>query len=186
MKKNKAHDGSKYSFQQNEPVLIDANIWLLLHPPAADPGSNWTYEYSSVYKRLIASKAKPLTDAIILSEYVNRYFRIEYNAGWSRAYRTFKEFRNSPNFKGLAQLAVEEVREIVEKAEIQNTPFATMDMEAILAETESGRMDFNDTLIVESCRQNGWKLLTNDGDCRLGGIEVITRLPALMKDCTSA
>ena len=183
MKKNKAHNASSYIFQEGEPILIDANVWLFLHPPAGDAGSIWTKDYSAVYKSLIKAKARPMTDAMVLSEYLNRYFRVEWEAGWKEQYKDFKSFRKSQYFKGLAEDAIAEARQIVKLAELQDIPLRSFDFDAILSGTENGTLDFNDAVIVETCRHHGWKLLTNDEDCSIGGIEVLTVLPALIRAC---
>lgn len=121
---------------------------------------------------------------MILSEYLNRYFRLEFDAGWKQEFGSFKAFRKSPRFKGLAEDAVAEVREILKRATIKDTPLTALALDDILSDTEAGTLDFNDAVIVDSCRHYGCKLLTNDEDCAVGGIEVITALPALLRACS--
>jgi hypothetical protein len=183
MIRNKAFHALKYDFKAGEPILIDANVWLYLLPPPGPPISAWASDYSAAFKRLLAAKAAPITDAIIISEYLNRYFRLEYDAGWKSQYSTFKKFRMSGDFKNLAEDAIDEAGQILKHSAIQNTPLKDLDLESILTETKAGTLDFNDAVIVESCRHHGWKLLTNDGDCCLGGIEVITTAPDLLRNC---
>ena len=158
MTKNKARDARTYTFQKDEKILIDANIWLFLHPPAGGQGSGWSYEYTGVFKNLLQAKAQPVTDALVISEYLNRYFRLEYEGGWKSTYRSFKQFRDSPDFSGLAEDAVAEVRQILKFASVQDTPLRQLAIDEILAETEAGALDFNDAVLVESCRHHGWKL----------------------------
>jgi predicted nucleic acid-binding protein len=185
MKKNKAHQASSYRFQKDELILIDANVWLFLHPPAGGPGSGWAADYSAIYKRLLDAEAQPVTDALVLSEYLNRYFRLEFDGGWRKYFKgDFKAFRKSSYFKGLAEDAIAEVRQITKKARVEDTPLKSLNLDDIFNETESGTLDFNDAILVESCRHHGWKLLTNDEDCAVGGIEVITALPALLRACS--
>ena len=183
MTKNKVHDARKYNFKAGEPILIDANVWLFLHPPAGGQGSGWTHDYSAIYKRLLEAKAQPVTDALVLSEYLNRYFRLEYDGGWRSQFPDFKQFRKSTYFTVLAQDAIAEVRGILKTATIQDTLLKSLNLSDILVETEAGTLDFNDGVLVESCRYHGWKLLTNDQDCAVGGIEVLTALPALLRAC---
>jgi hypothetical protein len=47
-----------------------------------------------------------------------------------------------------------------------------------------GAFDFNDGVIVNSCRQRGWKFLTHDEEIVVGGIEVLTANPRLLQACT--
>lgn len=183
-KKNKAYKARSYNFQEGEPILIDANVWLFLHPPPGDSGSGWSKDYTDAYARLLAAKARVLTDALVLSEYLNRYFRIEFEAGWREEFRSFKAFRKSDRFTQVASDAIAEVREITKKAELCDTCLKSLCFDDVLAGAESGSLDFNDAVLVDSCRHHGWKLLTNDEDCSTGGIEVITSLPALLRACS--
>lgn len=183
MKKNKAHDVSKYAFSKGEPILIDANVWLYLQPPAAQPPPAFAKRYSSALKNILSAGATPVIESIVLSEYLNRYLRLEYDAAWRNAYPKFKDFRKSGYFAPLAQAAVADAKQILKLATPQDTRLPTTDIAAILAETEAGTLDFNDAVLVENCRLNDWKLLTNDGDMTIGGIEVLTTYKPLLAAC---
>ena len=183
MTKNKAHDATKYVFSKGEPVLIDANVWLYLQPPAAQPAPGFAWRYSRALKNLLGAGATPVIESLVLSEYLNRYLRLEYDGAWRRAYPKFKDFRKSGDFAPLAQSAVADAREILKLAAPHDTLLSSSDIPAILAETESGTLDFNDGVLVETCRLRGWKLLTNDGDMTVGGIEVLTTYAPLLAAC---
>lgn len=183
MTKNKAHRATHYAFQAGERILVDANIWLYLQPPAAQPAPGFASRYSAAFANLLAAKAEPVIEALVLSEYLNRYLRLEYDAAWRGTYPRFKDFRLSPDFSPIAQDAVAEARTILTLAAPGATPLPQTDLPAILAETEAGTLDFNDGVLVETCRLHGWKLLTNDGDMTLGGIEVLTTNHKLLAAC---
>jgi predicted nucleic acid-binding protein len=183
MKRNKAHDAMRYVFQRGENILIDANVWLYLQPPAMQPPPGFAWRYSAIFKKLLAAGAKPVIESVVLGEYLNRYLRIEYDARWASTYGKFKLFRNSGDFTALAQAAVSDARTILSFAAAQDVPFSRSDIADILTETEAGRLDFNDGVITETCRLNGWKLLTNDGDMTQGGIEVLTTYRRLLTAC---
>lgn len=182
--KNKAIDAKCYAFQPGEPILVDANVWLYLHPPAAQPTSRWADSYSGAFARMLQVKAKPIVDALILSEYLNRYVRLEFNAFWKTTYPEFKKFRQSDDGAKVLQYAVEELTQILKIAAPRDTRLADMNFPALLLAVRSGSIDFNDGLLIQSCRQNGWKLLTNDGDMSQGGIEVLTANSRLLQACS--
>lgn len=183
MKKNRAHDAMKYAFTKGEPILIDANVWLYLQPPAAQPPPGFAWRYSSTLKSILGAGATPVIESLVLSEYLNRYLRLEYNAEWRVAYPRFKDFRKSRDFAPLAQAAVADAKQILSLASPQDTLLSATNLTEILEETEKGTLDFNDGVLVENCRQNGWKLLTNDGDMTVGGIEVLTTYKPLLAAC---
>ena len=70
--KNKAHDAASYCFRADEYILVDANVWLYLQPPATQPTPWWAKAYSGVFSRMLLAKARPVVDALVLSEYLNR------------------------------------------------------------------------------------------------------------------
>ena len=57
------------------------------------------------------------------------------------------------------------------------------DIKLALAGFASGKTDFNDALLVNICKKQNWKLMTNDADFQHGGIEVLTTHPQLLKAC---
>lgn len=181
--KNKAHDAETYNFPGGEHILIDANVWLYLLPPAAQPAPRWAVAYSRAFSRLLQAKARPVVDAIILSEYLNRYIRLEYDVTWKAAYPKFKDFRQSTDSTAVLKAAVAEVNTILNTATPNDTPLANMDLPAVLSAVQSGTVDFNDGLLIQSCRVNGWKLLTHDGDMTMGGIDLLTTNKKLLQAC---
>ena len=183
MKRNKAHHAISYAFQAGEEILVDANVWVFVQPPAAQPPPHFSKSYSAALKNLLAAGAQPIIEALVLSEYLNRYLRLEYDAMWRRAYPKFKDFRKSSDFAPLAQAAVADARQILKLALPQDTLLSQANIPAVLGETETGTLDFNDGVLVETCRLRGWKLLTNDGDMTIGGIEVLTTYPPLLRAC---
>ncbi len=181
--KNRAHNAATYNFQAGESILIDANVWLYLAPPAAQPSPRWASAYSGTFARLLRAKARPLVDCLILSEYLNRYVRIEYDGSWKGGYPRFKDFRQSADGAGVLRAAVAEVEQILKAASARDTPLPNMDLPSVLAVVQNGTIDFNDGLLIENCRINGGKLLTNDGDMTIGGIDVLTANSALLRNC---
>ena len=184
MTKNKAINASTYAFQPGERVLVDANIWIYLQPPVSKPTPYYARQYSAALKQLLAAGAQPVIEALVLSEYLNRYLRLEYEVGWLGKYPKFKDFRTSPDFASAASAAVGDARQILKVAAAEDTPLLSVELPAILVETEAGRIDFNDGVLAETCRLRGWKLLTNDSDMTVGGIEVLTTNPKLLAACS--
>lgn len=47
-------------------------------------------------------------------------------------------------------------------------------------EYEKGNSDFNDQIFTEICRNNGWKLVTDDGDFKRCGVPLVTANKTLL------
>lgn len=182
--RNRAHDLTTYAFQKDEPLLLDTNVWIYLFPAPSDKPSHHATGYSNALKKMRTTGSRLLMDALILSEYLNRYCRIEWTALHKRSYPDFKAFRKSPAFQTMGQGAAVSARSMLKLCTRHDHPFATADVGRVLADFEAGSNDLNDGLLVETCRHHNWKLVTNDGDFVEGGIEVLTTNPRLLKACS--
>jgi predicted nucleic acid-binding protein len=181
--KNKAHDLTRYTFSNTDTVLLDTNVWLYLFPAPSGRPPGFAATYSAALKQMLTAKAALALDALILSEYLNRYCRIEWNALHKMAQPDFKKFRKSGAFASVGQGAAIFAQKMLKLCSRHDHPFAATDIARILADFEAGVHDLNDGLLVETCRQHGWKLVTNDGDFTSGGIEVLTSNPRLIAAC---
>ena len=181
--KNRVHNIATYAFQKDEPLLLDTNVWLYLYPAPSDKAKGQAASYSTAMKSMLTAGARLVMDAMILSEYMNRYCRIEWNALHKVAQPDFKAFRKSASFLTVGQGAATYARSMLNLCTRHDHPFASADVERVLADFEAGTNDFNDGLLVETCRHHDWKLVTNDSDFTTGGIEVLTSHPVLLKAC---
>lgn len=181
--RNKAYDLSSYSFSTGEQVLVDTNIWLYLFPAPSDPLNAFATQYSTAFAYLVNAKAIPILDPIILSEYLNRYCRIEWNANYNHQYKRFKDFRNSQDFSAAATSAETYARRILSYCKIHSIPTNEIDLEEALNNFHSGTVDFNDAIIIDICKRRSLKLMTNDSDFKNGGIEILTTNPRLLRAC---
>lgn len=190
MTTNKVHDATCYAFQPGEPVFVDANVWIYFQPPTSQPTPADVVVYGTVLKNALAAKARLLIDMMILGEYMYRCCRIEMgalrrmNAGAAGKYSDLHKFRSTPEFPAVAATISGNAKEILKLCEVQNTEIASPDLVSLLDRFPSGAFDFNDGVIVNSCRQKGWKFLTHDEEIVVGGIEVLTANPRLLKACS--
>lgn len=181
--KNKAYDLSSYSFSSDEQVLVDTNVWLYLFPAPGNPPHNFAQQYSNAFANLVSAQAQPVLDPMVLSEYLNRYIRIEWEGNYRSLYSKFKDFRNSADFSTVASAAEMFAERILSFCLIHSIPASELDLNQALADFSSGRVDFNDALLVNICKKKNIKLMTNDGDFQDGGIEVLTTNPRLLRAC---
>ena len=168
-----------HNFTAQDRLFLDANIWLYLHSPKQYKAS-WVNIYSNAFNRLLKANSRIYIDVLVLSEFINSYARLK----WSlvrRHYRTFKTFRNSADFKPVAQDIVNDVKQIMNHCSRLESGFATVAMESLLAEYAEGNADFNDQVITELCKRNGFTLITHDSDFRTQDIPILTANPSLLQ-----
>lgn len=165
------HDARKVALSSSNPVFFDANVWLSIYAPPSKEDEYWKGEYTKVLNRIVNGKVPVLLDATVVSEYINRYCRIEFEAYMGASSKlTFKQFRESrPDYyRPIAKEAADYVKEILDLPLIKrvNGDFEAMDLPGMLADFEQGESDWNDQQIVDLCQRNKCSLLTNDADFR--------------------
>jgi predicted nucleic acid-binding protein len=164
------YDVGTYSFDSGAQYFLDTNIWFLIYGPVSS-GDRRAATYSDGLKRLMASGGVVLIDAVIVSELANAWTRFEFKR--SRG-TDFKAFRNSAAFKATAADIAMAVRSILSFAKPIGTPFANISLAPLLTSFEQGGRDFNDLLIVETCRSRACVLVTDDGDMRDANLPIVT------------
>jgi predicted nucleic acid-binding protein len=184
MIKNSAKSISSYKFTNADKLLIDANIWLYLFPAPSSAMNYATRVYSAAFKAMIDSGATLLINSLILSEYLNRYCRIEWQAIYRNKFSDYKKFRQSPDYTKVGANAAAFARKILRYTNKLNDEFVTADVRNILSNFESGAADFNDGLIIENCAQQRITLVTHDGDFVLGGVDILTDNKKLLIACS--
>jgi predicted nucleic acid-binding protein len=178
-------DIRSYPFSKNEAFLIDANIWLYIHYPQYS--KDWRCKvYSNAFGKMLNSKCNILLDALVISEFINRYSRSEHklahNNDPQNIPKDFKLFRQSPQFVNVAKSVANVTRRILARCHRTNGCFDSINMISLLNEYESGLLDFNDQILAEICISNGLKLITHDGDFGNSYITVITANNKLLQE----
>ena len=161
-------DARTLKFDPGRAVFFDTNIWLALFPATeiSSYKKDWAISYSVLFERLIKFKVSIVINPMVMSEYINRFCRIEHEAYcMSMESVEYKDFRNGPDFSYVASAASEAAKEIL------STPVIAIkgvDSDSSLDEAiesfKTGRIDFNDSLYVDTCVKNEWPIVTNDSD----------------------
>ena len=187
MKINIAHHSNSYSFKRGEQILFDANIWLSLFPAPQNPTNSYgARNYYNAFSNLLKAKAQPVLDPLVLSEYLNVYFRIEWNARFKSQYPIYKSFRNSSDFLQIAQRAKTNAQNILQNCVVHSLPPNDLCLVGVIDDMGHGRqIDFNDAIFIDICRKQEMKLMTHDADFLNGGIEILTNNQYLLSRCHS-
>lgn len=183
--RNKAFNALSYSYSASDKVLFDANILVSLFSGLEPPGSVPVRHYSQVLKSIRQSGAVIVLDVLVLSEFVNVCARKYYDLAISQggAWQSRKSYRQSAEFKMVAQTIARAAQQIVKLARRLDHPFSAWPIEDILSEYATGAWDVNDQFIIRLCRHEQALLLTNDTDFTIGGITVLTTHPKLLAAC---
>ncbi len=169
---NKALAVASYNFKPEDELFLDTNIWLLVFGPQR-PGDRRVAAYSEALARILAAKCQIYIDVLIVSEFINTYARLKWNV-MGNPHGNFKKFRNSPDFKQIAQDIAADVRRVLNHCSRVESGFKTLDINELIAEYADGNSDFNDQVIAALCQSKGLKLITDDGDFHGKGIPIVT------------
>jgi hypothetical protein len=164
-----------YNYSGKEALLFDTNIWLLIFGPQYSANDPRTVRYSLGFKRILAAKACIFIDALILSEFINRWARYACNnvpAGQKP--QNYKAFRKSPIFQTVAQDIAVTTRKIMNFCNRTDSGFDTLDMNSLLNDFETGKRDFNDQVLEDLCARRGLNLVTDDADFKAANLTLFT------------
>jgi len=156
---------SNYTFSNNDRLFFDANIWMYIYGPLVNPQNvSISAIYATALQKIRNQKSGLFIDALVLSEFINRYARLEYYQSFANTYKTFKKFRQSQDFKSVAQDITNNAKRIVKLCQPCNLQFDALDLMNLLDEYAQGTTDYNDQLITEICVANRFDLVTHDAD----------------------
>lgn len=164
-----------YAFKSSDHLLLDTNVWLLVYGPQK-PGNNRVAIYSQALAKILTAQSRVYIDVLIVSEFINAYARLKWNL-WknqSTCSDDFKKFRESQDFKPIAQDIASDVKRVLQSCTRVEDGFESLAIESLVDEYALGDSDFNDQILTELCNRKGLKLVTDDGDFKGQGIPVIT------------
>ncbi len=179
-------DVAAYHPQKEEKFLIDANIWLFLFCPLGGYKTHIIKKYDRFLKQAMTQNAGIFVSALILSEFINRYLRLEFNLLRTKdpaKYADFKkDFRNTTEGKALVQIVYDIIkRQILTIATPIADQFHQMKMDELLTGTEG--VDFNDVCYLHLANLEDLKVVTDDSDFSTSPLNVtfLTGNPRLLQ-----
>ena len=161
-----------YTFSYRDKLFLDANVWLYLFGPR-QPRNHWNQIYSQVFNRILKANSQIYIDVLVVSEFINAYARMQQKIVAPHI-NAFKNFRSSPYFKPVAEDIADDVELVLSYCSKTESGFTALPMDDLLADYISGDFDFNDQVITEICKNNGFTLITNDSDFKTQDIPILT------------
>ena len=168
----------RYNFGSHDRLFLDANIWLYVYAPQK-PKNYWVNVYSKAFERILAAKSCIYIDILVVSEFINTYAKIKWNINATS--ESFKTFRNSDDFKPIAQEIADNTKRVLGHCSRIENDFKTVKIDDLLNDYATGDFDFNDQMITDLCKRKGLKLITNDGDFKDQGIPILTANSKLLR-----
>jgi len=155
-------------------ILFDANILIYLF---WSTNLTWEKKYSVLYQRLIIQNNKFVLNFVIISEFINRILKIEY-ANYLKEHNitekehSYKSFRDSEIGQELqSDIYIVVQNKLLKKFEIIDKEMTKSEIENILI---VDILDFSDKFISKLCEEHKLILLTNDGDFKNSGVDILS------------
>lgn len=178
MMKHKAMPVKQHNFASTDKLFLDANIWFYLFGPH-QPGNSSVRTYSDVFNCILSAQSQIYIDVLVVSEFINTYARRKWRL-ISPHFNSFKVFRNSSDFKPVAQDIAADVKQIMQHCSQIGSGFAVLGIDDLLNDYATGDFDFNDQVMTEIGKRNGFTLITNDSDFKTQEIPILTANQSLL------
>lgn len=166
-------DVRDYTFSDEDKLLVDTNVWLSVYGPMPFRRKR-AVAYSDALAKIKRAGCLVSIDVVIVSEFINQYARMEFNQRRDPTDNDFKGYRNSEYFKPIANSIAITVMGMLRNCRRCDSEFPELKLSPMFASFAEGGIDFNDQVIAEICKNNGYTLLTDDGDFNDPDIAVLT------------
>ncbi|MDE6794319.1 MAG: hypothetical protein K2J63_03330 [Muribaculaceae bacterium] len=165
-----------YKVTSGDRFLFDNNVWMILFSPIANANERQQKIYGRLLRDITSARATIFINALIVSEYVNRSFRLNYEL-WklqeTKAGKYFvdykRDYRESEAFEDARQDIVGEMAQILSVAEKKPDDFNALNPLNIL---RTKGMDFNDGYYSYYCQLNNLILVTDDKDLQNTSLDI--------------
>ncbi len=168
---------SRYQTRDLDSLLdnsffFDTNILLyLFYSHTVDWASK---SYSNLYMNMLNKGVKVFIDNTVLSEFINRILRIEYDTRMKISPDNivpFKKFRDTIEGQEAVDHANNLVKNILKFISIDGEVMNKGDIQSILIVDS---LDYNDKIIEHLCENKGYILVTNDTDFKESEIDILS------------
>lgn len=155
-------------------IFFDANILIYLYWPLSPDEEN-TKNYSKIYHHLFNNKFNCYIDFIVISEFINRAIRFEYDK-YLRINHLTKKNIPFKSYRKKNQNEIDEICGIVKNIILNNFLIIgkIFSKEEIVQFLNFDGLDINDKAIISICKENGFVLLTHDSDFCDADIDILS------------
>ena len=115
---------------------------------------------------------------MVLSEFVNASARLVFDQKRKETNQPslkYKDFRDSHEFEDIAEETARFIKKIMADTHKLNCNIDASDVfNKIVPKYKTGKYDFNDLFIEETCKSHNLVLVTNDSDLQNSGLHILT------------
>jgi hypothetical protein len=159
-------DITKYSPKSSDIFFFDNNVWMYLFCPLANYNKFRQKHYSSFLQSVNTSKSTIFISSLILSEFSNRYLRMDFEQ-WKDTQNKYDadfkaDYVGTTRYKDTVIEIKRNVNQIMKFCEKSSDNFNAVGLEHIF--NHFVNIDFNDSYYLELAKLSKWKIVTDDSD----------------------
>lgn len=162
----KIFDIKNFSPKLSDIFFFDNNIWMYLFCPIGNYNQKRQSAYSAFLQSVQTSRAMIFISSLVLSEFVNRYLRMDFEQ-WKKSLGNYgADFKR--DYVGTAHCSetVAEIKihikTIMRFFEKSSDNFNAINLNDVFTHLQS--IDFNDGYYIELAKLGNWKIVTDDRD----------------------
>lgn len=165
---------SRVAINNKDNILIDTNILIFVLYPTNQPHKHT--QYIRVISTLQHQQCQMFINSLVVSEFINKLLRDDFYKlkEQNPSIEQFKrDYRNTQNYSDTLRFAITELDKFCKIYNIAhiNDDFDKVNITSLYV--NGYEFDFNDLVIAESVRSNGFKLLTDDRDFQNLNVDLI-------------
>lgn len=165
-----------YKVKSGDLFFFDNNIWMFLFSPISGSNKYQQKVYGQLLKDIQCARATIFINSLIVSEYINRSLRLNYNQ-WkdhkqksgNNAVDYKHNYRTSPEFSEAQKGAYSEMADILDIALRKPDDFNALNLSDVM---NANGMDFNDAYYANFCKLNRLILVTDDKDLQSTPLDI--------------
>ena len=155
-----------YQPKASDIFIFDNSVWMYLFCPLGNYNQKKQKYYSSFLKQAQSARSTIFTISLVISEYANRYLRLDFE-GWKQTEKRYTaEFKRDFVGSGRYQSTVEDLQisisKIMQVAEKGSDNFNAIDLSSV--SKHLAHIDYNDSYLLELSKLNNYSIVTDDKD----------------------
>jgi predicted nucleic acid-binding protein len=158
-------DITTYSPKSTDLFFFDNNVWMYLFCPLGSYNKSKQKHYSSFLQGVIASHGTIFINSMVLSEFTNRYLRMDFElwkVGKAFTIQYKKDYVGTQRYKDTVAEIKSNINKIMKFCLKSSDNFNAINLGAVL--NHLSQIDFNDSYYIELSALGNWKLVTDDRD----------------------
>lgn len=154
-----------YRPKSSDTYFFDNNIWMYLFCPLGNYQFKKQQAYSKFLQQLISRKLPIFINSLVLSEFANRYLRLDYDLANAKAasFHNYKrDYVGSKRFIDTVKDLKKALAQITTICQRCSDEFNSINLDDVFSLFQ--KIGFNDSYYLHFAKKKNWIIVTDDSD----------------------